>query len=211
MASIAIFPWYALQVASRCERAVASGLAMRGYSAFLPLFRSRRQWSDRFQDIDLPLFPGYVFSRLDVNHRLPALLIPGVVRIVGLGKIPVPVDEEEMTAVQAIVESGLFMRPFPFLKIGQTVTIQSSAAVSRRRAPAQFCSAGGGRRRLGRTAARDRRLGRRRLAGFRRTAMDAALDEQSRYHWNQRGWRVGNLLADCQPAQFAPIPIRRAG
>jgi hypothetical protein len=145
--------------------AVASGLAMRGYSTFLPLFRSRRQWSDRFQDIDLPLFPGYVFSRLDVNHRLPALLIPGVVRIVGLGKIPVPVDEEEMTAVQAIVESGLFMRPFPFLKIGQTVTIQSSAAVSRRRAPAQFCSAGGGRRRLGRTAARDRRLGRR-LAGW---------------------------------------------
>jgi transcription antitermination factor NusG len=103
--------------------AVASGLAMRGYSAFLPLFRSRRQWSDRFQDIDPPLFPGYVFSRLDVNHRLPALLIPGVVRFVGLGKIPVPVDEEEMTAVQAIVESGLFMRPFPFLKIGQTVTI----------------------------------------------------------------------------------------
>jgi hypothetical protein len=163
---------------------------MRGYSAFLPLFRSRRQWSDRFQDIDLPLFPGYVFSRLDVNHRLPALLIPGVVRFVGLGKIPVPVDEEEMTAVQAIVESGLFMRPFPFLKIGQTVTIQSSAAVSRRRAPAQFCSAGGGRRRLGRTAARDRRLGPRRLAGFRRTQMDAALDEQSRYHWNQRGWHV---------------------
>ena len=123
MASIAIFPWYALQVASRCERAVASGLAMRGYSAFLPLFRSRRQWSDRFQDIDLPLFPGYVFSRLDVNHRLPALLIPGVVRIVGLGKIPVPVEEEEMTAVEAIVESGLLMRPFPFLKEGQTVTI----------------------------------------------------------------------------------------
>jgi transcription antitermination factor NusG len=116
-------PWYALQVASRCEKAVASGLALRGYSEFLPLYRSRRKWSDRFQDVDLPLFSGYVFCQLDVNRRLPALLIPGVVRIVGLGKMPVPVDDEEIAAVQAVVKSGLLMQPWPFLKTGQTVTI----------------------------------------------------------------------------------------
>ena len=119
----ASFPWYALQVASRCEKAVASGLALRGYCEFVPLFRSRRRWSDRFQDVDLPLFPGYVFCQLDVNHRLPALLIPGVVRIVGLGKTPIPVDENEIGAVQAVVRSGLLLQPWPFLKAGQSVTI----------------------------------------------------------------------------------------
>jgi transcription antitermination factor NusG len=118
------FPWYALQVASRCEKAVASGLALRGYNEFLPLFRSRRKWSDRLQDVDLPLFPGYVFCQLDVNRRLPALLIPGVVRIVGLGKTPIPVDEGEIGAVQAVVKSGLLAQPWPFLKVGQTVTIE---------------------------------------------------------------------------------------
>ncbi len=41
-----------------------------------------------------------------MNRRLPVLVIPGVVRIVGLGKIPVPVDEKEIAAVEAIVESG---------------------------------------------------------------------------------------------------------
>jgi|SRR5580658_4770911 transcription antitermination factor NusG len=120
---ISILPWYALQVASRCEKAVASGLALRGYPEFLPLFRSRRRWSDRFQDVDLPLFSGYVFCRLDVNHRLPVLLIPGVVRIVGIGKMPVPIDDSEMEAVQAVVRSGLLLQPWPFLKAGQTVTI----------------------------------------------------------------------------------------
>ena len=118
-----IFPWYALQVASRCEKAVAAGLALRGYSEFLPLYRSRRRWSDRFQDVDLPLFPGYVFCQLDVNRRLPALLIPGVIRIVGLGKMPVPVDGDEIAAV-AVVGSGLLMQPWPFLKAGQTVRIE---------------------------------------------------------------------------------------
>jgi transcription antitermination factor NusG len=117
-------PWYALQVASRCEKAVASGLALRGYNEFLPLYRSRRKWSDRLQDVDLPLFPGYVFCRLDINHRLPALLIPGVVRIVGLGKTPIPLDEPEIAAVQAVVRSGLLTQPWPFLKVGQTVSIE---------------------------------------------------------------------------------------
>ncbi|MGA2579390.1 MAG: transcription termination/antitermination NusG family protein [Bryobacteraceae bacterium] len=119
-----VFPWYALQVASRCEKAVASGLALRGYREFLPLFHSRRKWSDRLQDVDLPLFPGYVFCRLEVNHRLPALQIPGVVRIVGLGKVPIPVDEDEIAAVESIVRSGLLAQPWPFLKVGQTVTIE---------------------------------------------------------------------------------------
>lgn len=118
------YPWYAVQVASRCEKAVASGLAMRGYQEFLPLYRSRRKWSDRFQDVDLPLFPGYVFCRLDVNRRLPALLVPGVVRLVGLGKVPIPVEEIEIAAVQRVVNSGVLAQPWPFLKTGEQVTIE---------------------------------------------------------------------------------------
>ena len=91
---------------------------------FCPCFTAGASESDRFHDIDQPLFPGYVFARLDVNRRLPVLVIPGVVRIVGLGKIPVPVDEKEIAAVEAIVESGLLTRPFPFLNVGQPVTIE---------------------------------------------------------------------------------------
>jgi transcription antitermination factor NusG len=119
-----MLPWYALHVASRCEKAVSSGLVLRGYTEFLPLFRSRRRWSDRVQDVDLPLFPGYVFCQLDINRRLPVLMVPGVVRIVGVGKTPMPVEQHEIGAVQAVVNSGLLMQPWPFLKIGQTVTIE---------------------------------------------------------------------------------------
>jgi transcription antitermination factor NusG len=118
------FPWYAVQVASRCEKPVASGLAMRGYEEFLPLYRSRRKWSDRLQDVDLPLFTGCVFCRLDLNRRLPLLLVPGVVRIVGLGKTPVPVEESEIAAVQTVVDSGVLAQPWPFLKTGEQVTIE---------------------------------------------------------------------------------------
>jgi len=117
-------PWYAVQVASRCEKSVACGLALRGFEEFLPLYRSRRKWSDRFQDVELPLFTGYVFCRLDIARRLPLLLIPGVVRIVGLGKTPIPVDDSEIAAVQAVIKSGVLAQPWPFLKTGEQVTIE---------------------------------------------------------------------------------------
>src|SRR5580698_4505214 len=120
----ALDSWYALHVASNHEKTVAAGLDCRGYNAFLPTFRSRRRWADRFQDIDVPLFPGYVFCRLDVRNRLPVLMIPGVVTIVGLGKTPVPVDEGEIAAIETVVKSGFLMQPWPFLKVGQSVLIQ---------------------------------------------------------------------------------------
>lgn len=117
--------WYALQVRSRCENAVQTHLRARGYTSFLPLYKSRRRWSDRFKDLELPLFQGYVFSQIDLNNRLPILTIPGVVQIVGVGRIPVPIDKSEFAAIEAALTSGLPSRPWPYLQAGNKVRIES--------------------------------------------------------------------------------------
>jgi transcription antitermination factor NusG len=51
-------------------------------------------------------------------------VIPGVVHVVGFGKIPHPVDPEEVSHLQAVVNSGMLMKPCPFLKIGDRVLIE---------------------------------------------------------------------------------------
>jgi transcription termination/antitermination protein NusG len=89
-------PWYAIRVKSNREHVVSMGLRARGYEEFLPVYRSRRFWSDRRKDIDLPLFPGYVFCRFDVGRRQTVVTTPGVVSIVGVGRVPMPVSEEEV-------------------------------------------------------------------------------------------------------------------
>src|SRR5580704_5645490 len=91
---------------------------VKGFEEFLPLYRDRRRWSDRFKWIELPLFPGYVFCRLDSENRLPILTIPGVLHFVGIGKTPVPIDDSEITAIQMATGSGLFAEPWPFLEVG---------------------------------------------------------------------------------------------
>jgi transcription antitermination factor NusG len=118
------YPWYALRVRSRHENTVASHLHARGYESFLPLYKSQRRWSDRFKEIDLPLFPGYVFCQFNPLNRLPILSVPGIVHVVGVGKTPVPVDETEIAALQAAVKSGLPRQPCPFVEIGHRVRIE---------------------------------------------------------------------------------------
>ena len=118
------WPWYAVQVRPRYERIIAGTLQDKGYEGFLPLYRCRRRWSDRIKELEMPLFSGYLFCRLDINLRLPVLKTPGVIRFVGIGKTPLPVDEEEMSAIISIVSAQLNMEPHPYLQVGQRVRIE---------------------------------------------------------------------------------------
>ncbi|MBZ5586328.1 MAG: hypothetical protein LAQ30_29905 [Acidobacteriia bacterium] len=117
--------WYAIRIQSRLGSVASATLRGKGYEEFLPLYRSRRRWSDRVKELELPLFPGYLFCRFDVSDRLmPILTTPGVIGIVGAGKTPVPVDDEEIGAIRAILRSGLAAQPWPFLQVGAKVYIE---------------------------------------------------------------------------------------
>lgn len=115
--------WFALTVKPQHEGKTAAALRNKGLEDFLPLYRARHHWSDRVKELQLPLFPGYVFSRFSLNDQLRVLTVPGILRIVGFGKHPTPVPESEITAVRTMVASGLPLYPWPFLKVGQHVYI----------------------------------------------------------------------------------------
>jgi transcription antitermination factor NusG len=116
-------PWYALQVRTRYERVVADHLDGMSYEWFLPLTRDRKRWSDRIKEVAVPLFPGYLFCRFDVQNRLPILKTPGVLHIVGYNRQPISVDEAEIAALQALVASGVPNQPCSFVEIGDRVRI----------------------------------------------------------------------------------------
>jgi len=116
--------WFALRVKSRHEKTVALAARNKGFEEFLPLYRWRQTWSDRTKWVEMPLFPGYVFCRLDAAHRLPLLTIPGVLNFVSFGKMPVPIDDAEIESVQAAVRCDLVAEPCSFVERGERVRIQ---------------------------------------------------------------------------------------
>ena len=118
------FSWFALQIRSRWEGTTAGLLRGKGLETLLPTYTTKRKWSDRFKVVEAPLFPGYVFCRFDVHNRLPVLITPGVISVVGRGKTPVAVDDREILSIQAAVGSGIRMEPWPYVEIGERVRVK---------------------------------------------------------------------------------------
>src|SRR5450631_2423379 len=100
-------PWYVLRVFPRHERTVSLHLASRQVEPFAPMYQSKRRWSDRTKDIELPLFPGYVFCRFEPAQKLSVLSVPGVASMIAFGGTPTPVSEEEIATVRRVIGSGL--------------------------------------------------------------------------------------------------------
>jgi len=117
-------PWFAIRVRSNYEQVTALHLRERGYDQFAPSYETQRKWSDRKKRVNQFLFPGYVFSRFDVERRLPVLTAPGVVGLVGCGKIPSPIPDQEIENIRSMVQSGLLVTPWPFMEVGQQVLIE---------------------------------------------------------------------------------------
>jgi transcription antitermination factor NusG len=123
MSSLANCEWYALAVKPRHDKAVSRILESKGYETFLPLYKKRHKYATRTKESELPLFPGYVFCRFYVQARLPILMTPGVLQVLGSGKIPIPVDEGEIDSLQTAIRAQVPIEPFPFLKTGQRARI----------------------------------------------------------------------------------------
>jgi transcription antitermination factor NusG len=115
--------WFAVRVRSNFEKPAAEALRGRGYEEFLPVYRALRVWPTRIREVEVPLFPGYLFCRFNPADRLPILTTPGVVHIVGVGKTPSPVDNEELAAVRRILDSRLLAEPWPFVNVGERVLV----------------------------------------------------------------------------------------
>jgi transcription antitermination factor NusG len=117
--------WFALQVRTRWESSTAVLLSGKGYETLLPTFKARKRWNGKLREVNAPLFPGYVFCRFEAQKRLPILVTPGVLAVVGRGRIPLPVDDAEIAAIQTVVSSGFRAEPWPYLEVGQRIRIES--------------------------------------------------------------------------------------
>jgi transcription antitermination factor NusG len=119
--------WLAYYTAPRHEKAVAKQFQSRSVDCFLPLVRQSRRWKNGVcAKVEAPLFPGYVFARLPPKLYFKVLSVPGVVSVVGPGRHPAVLDDEEIDSLRAgLAERN--SRPHPFLLVGQKARITSGA------------------------------------------------------------------------------------
>src|ERR1700722_18756162 len=120
--------WFAVYTASRHEKRVAQHLIQREIEFYLPLYRSERKWSDGSRvTLDLPLFPGYLFIRIQRSERSLVLGVPGALAVVGgTGGDPAWLPDATIDTLRSGLETRT-ARPHPLLTVGQRARIRSGA------------------------------------------------------------------------------------
>jgi transcription antitermination factor NusG len=115
--------WYALHTRSRHEKRIAERLSSQELETFLPVHRSRNTWKNGVHaDVDLPLFPCYLFARASVHERVRLLQHPGVLGFAASSSRPTVIPDEEISVLRAATER-LRAEPHPYLSSGDTVRI----------------------------------------------------------------------------------------
>jgi transcription antitermination factor NusG len=117
--------WYAVFTLARHEKRVFAQCEQRQIESFLPLYKVKHRWKNRSTvDLELPLFPGYSFVRIDPRARVQVLQIPGAIRIVSSGRQLQPLEDDYVNSLR----DGLLVHriePHPDLEVGDMVRIKT--------------------------------------------------------------------------------------
>lgn len=117
--------WYAVWTRSRQEKVAATFLDAFGVYYYLPINSEFRKWSDRRQRVEVPLFRGYLFVRINPfsGERLQVLKTPGVVGLVGNQAGPLPIPDREIEDLRTVLAAQVKCSEHPFLKEGDRVQV----------------------------------------------------------------------------------------
>jgi transcription antitermination factor NusG len=129
--------WFALQTKPRNEKKVDYLLSQKSYRCFLPTYRQKRRWSDRIVEVELPLFPMYVFCQFGPSVFGKVISTPGITRIVGFGGRPAEVAAKEIESLQLLAQSHLLREPWAYLPVGTLVQVETGPLAG---AHGIFCS-----------------------------------------------------------------------
>jgi len=99
--------WYALYTKPRHEKRVTEELTKSGYTVYLPLIRTLRQWSDRKKKVEMPLISSYVFVNVNLKEYYEVLSVCGAVRYVSFEGKAAEIRDSQITALKKAVEGNM--------------------------------------------------------------------------------------------------------
>lgn len=119
--------WFAVFTVPQNEKTVARHLGQHEIEAFVPTYETVRVWKNRQRaHLVLPLFPCYLFVRISHRERGKVLGSPGVLRIVGSRREPVPIPDETIEFLRSEINAGKF-EPYRELVVGERVRIKTGS------------------------------------------------------------------------------------
>lgn len=88
--------WFVIKTKQNAEKRVQERLETIGFTVFLPLYQTIRQWSDRKKKIKAPLIPSHLFVYCSPNELRNVYTAQGIVSVLSEFGKPAAVREYEI-------------------------------------------------------------------------------------------------------------------
>lgn len=119
--------WYVVQTQVNAEAKAARNLVRQGFEIYLPRYLKRRSHARKIEKIPAPLFPRYLFVRIDMaTQRWRSIQSTfGVSRLVCNGPDPAPVAQRILGVLKAREDESGYVRldPRPKFALGEKVRV----------------------------------------------------------------------------------------
>jgi transcriptional antiterminator RfaH len=117
--------WFAVQTRPMSEQRVRLSLNQKGYQCLVPMYRRMRKWCYRFVEVELPLFPMYVFCCATPSLAGRVVATHGVTRLVAFGGSLAKIEPHEIEALQRVAQSNLVREPWMYLPTGTIIRVET--------------------------------------------------------------------------------------
>ena len=117
--------WIAVYTKSRHEQIVVNELNKKNIESYCPMFKERRQWSDRKKWVHFPLFRSYVFANIEINENIYVLQTIGVNKIVKFQEKISIISDQVIDNIKNIIEGGYNVEQADYFIKGDEVRVVS--------------------------------------------------------------------------------------
>ena len=117
--------WIAVYTKSRHEQIVVNELNKKNIESYCPMFKERRQWSDRKKWVHFPLFRSYVFANIEINENIYVLQTIGVNKIVKFQEKISIIPDQVIDNMKNIIEGGYNIEQADYFIKGDEVRVVS--------------------------------------------------------------------------------------
>ena len=115
--------WIAVYTKSRHEKVVIQKLENKNIEAYCPIFKERRQWSDRKRWVEFPLFRSYVFAKIELKNSIYILQTMGVHHIIKFqGNISI-IPDEIIQNIKSMIDGGFTVEQVEYFVKGDEVIV----------------------------------------------------------------------------------------
>ena len=117
--------WIAVYTKSRHEQIVVNELNKKNIESYCPMFKERRQWSDRKKWVYFPLFRSYVFANIEIKENIYVLQTIGVNKIVKFQEKISIIPDQVIDNIKNIIEGGYNVEQTDYFIKGDEVRVVS--------------------------------------------------------------------------------------